>query len=33
MSDIYLKNYWLLNLEYINIFSRLKQCNIPLPLL
>ncbi|MEC3458220.1 spore coat protein, partial [Bacillus thuringiensis] len=33
MSDIYLKNYWLLNLEYINIFSRLKQYNIPLPLL
>ncbi|MDF9507787.1 CDP-glycerol glycerophosphotransferase family protein [Bacillus cereus] len=33
MSDIYLKNYWLLNLEYINIFSRLKHYNIPLPLL
>ncbi|MEJ9269036.1 spore coat protein, partial [Bacillus thuringiensis] len=27
MSDIYLKNYWLLNLEYINIFSRLKHYN------
>ncbi|ARJ22189.1 CDP-glycerol glycerophosphotransferase family protein [Bacillus sp. ISL-8] len=33
MSDIYLKNYWLLNLEYINIFSELKHYNIPLPLL
>jgi CDP-glycerol glycerophosphotransferase (TagB/SpsB family) len=28
-----LKNYWLLNLEYINIFSELKHYNIPLPLL
>ncbi|MBY7112616.1 MULTISPECIES: CDP-glycerol glycerophosphotransferase family protein [Bacillus] len=33
MSDIYLKNYWLLNLEYINVFSELKHYNIPLPLL
>ncbi|MGX5586061.1 CDP-glycerol glycerophosphotransferase family protein [Bacillus thuringiensis] len=33
MSDIYLKNYWLLNLDYINIFSELKHHNIPLPLL
>jgi CDP-glycerol glycerophosphotransferase (TagB/SpsB family) len=33
LSDIYLKNYWLLNLEYINVFSELKHYNIPLPLL
>ena len=33
LSDIYLKNYWLLNLEYINIFSELKHYNVALPLL
>ncbi|EEK70315.1 spore coat protein [Bacillus mycoides] len=33
LSDIYLKNYWLLNLEYINVFSELKHYNVALPLL
>lgn len=33
MSEIYLKNYWLLNLEYIKVFSELVHHNISLPLL
>ncbi|MEM5627321.1 hypothetical protein AAHB47_28700 [Bacillus wiedmannii] len=33
MSEVYLKNYWLLNLEYIKVFSKLVHHNISLPLL
>lgn len=31
--DVYLKNYWLLNLEFIKTFATLTYKNIPLPLL
>ncbi|MBO0995709.1 CDP-glycerol glycerophosphotransferase family protein [Bacillus sp. SD088] len=31
--DVYLRNYWLLNLEFIDAFSALTYKNIPLPLL
>ncbi|WP_062109463.1 CDP-glycerol glycerophosphotransferase family protein [Bacillus niameyensis] len=31
--DVYLKNYWLLNVEFIEAFSSLNYKNIPLPLL
>lgn len=33
MSEVYLKNYWLLNLEYIKVFSELVHHKISLPLL
>ncbi|KRG13848.1 spore coat protein [Virgibacillus soli] len=31
--EVYLRNYWLLNLEFIDVFSALTYKNIPLPLL
>ncbi|WP_340598666.1 CDP-glycerol glycerophosphotransferase family protein [Priestia megaterium] len=33
MENIYLKNYWLLNLEFIEAFSSLEYGGLPLPLL